>query len=190
MAPVSSADHRAEVGIAREPRLVKPIIGLISSHLHLFSTVQGELEGLFGPVDAESSPFPFSSTDYYLSELGPNLKRKFLSFKSLIHPGRLAEIKVLTNQLERRFLRQEGKRRINIDPGYLESGKFVLATTKNQQHRIYLGEGIYGEVTLRFRRGRFEPWEWTYPDYRSGSYFDFLSRARRLYLEQLSEGKR
>lgn len=147
--------------------------------------MQGELEGLFGPVDMESSLIPFSFTDYYLPELGPDLKRKFLSFGSLIHPKRLAEIKSLTNELERRFQRQKGKRGINIDPGYLEAGKLVLATTKNQQHRIYLGKGIYAEVTLRFRKGRFEPWEWTYPDYRSRAYIDFFTKARKLYLEQL-----
>ncbi len=147
--------------------------------------MKGELEGLFGPVDMESPPSPFSFTDYYLSELGPDLKRKFLSFGHFIHPKRLAEIKSLANELERRFQCQEGKRGINIDPGYLEAGKLVLATTKNQQHRICLGKGIYAEVTLRFRRGRFEPWEWTYPDYRSRAYIDFFTKARKLYLEQL-----
>lgn len=148
--------------------------------------MQGELKGLFGPVDMESPLIPFSFTDYYLSELGPDLKRKLLSFDRLIYPGSLARIKKLTNDLEKRFQREAGKRGINIDPGYLEPGKLVLATTKNQQHRIYLGEGIYGEVTLRFRKGRFEPWEWTYPDYRSGVYFGFLTEVRKLYLRQLS----
>jgi len=176
------------VGIAKKPQSVKLIVGLISSSFHLFPAVQGKLEGLFGPVDLESPLIPFSFTNYYNQELGPNLQRKFLSFARLIDPGRLAEIKSLTNELEERFQRPNNKRGINIDPGYLEPGKLVLATTKNQQHRIYLGQGIYAEVTLRFRRGRFEPWEWTYPDYRSEAYLDFFTRAREIYLEQLSGG--
>lgn len=117
------------------------------------------------------------------------MQRKFLSFESLISPQRLAEIKSLTNELEVRFQRQESERGINIDPGYVEAGKLVLATIKNQQHRIYLGKGIYGEVTLRFRKGRFEPWEWTYPDYRSAPYLKFFNRVREIYLEQLPKGK-
>ena len=151
--------------------------------------MRGELEGLFGPVDMESPLIPFSITNYYTPELGPNLQRKFLSFESLINPQRLAEIKSLTNELEVRFQRQESKRGINIDPGYLEAGKLVLATIKNQQHRIYLGKGIYGEVTLRFRKGRFEPWEWTYPDYRSAPYLKFFNQVREIYLEQLPKGE-
>ena len=59
---------------------------------------------------------------------------------------------------------------MNLDPGCLSAGKVVLATTKNQQHRIYLGSGIYAEVALRYRDGRWQPWEWTYPDYRSPEY--------------------
>ena len=176
------------MGIAKKPQSVKLIVGLISSSFHLFPAVQGKLVELFGPVDLESPLIPFSFTKYYNQELGPNPQRQFLSFKPLIHPGRLAEIKSLTNELERKFQRQKGERGINIDPGYLEPGKLVLATTKNQQHRIYLGQGIYAEVTLRFRRGRFQPWEWTYPDYRSTAYLDFFTRAREIYLEQLSGG--
>ncbi len=174
------------MGITKKPQLVKLIVGLISSHLNLFSTVQGELVGLFGPVDLESSLIPFSFTNYYSSELGPNLQRKFLSFARLIEPQRLAEIKSLTNEMEVRFQRQNNKRGMNIDPGYLETGKLILATTKNQQHRIYLGKGIYAEVTLRFRREKFEPWEWTYPDYRSKIYIDFFTKARETHLKQLS----
>lgn len=186
MAPLFSVNRRELVGITKKPQLVKLIVGLISSELNLFSAVQGELIELFGLVDLKSSLIPFSFTNYYASELGLNLQKKFLSFRTLIHPGKLFEIKTLTNEIEIKFQLQNNKRRINIDPGYLETGKFVLATTKNQQHRIYLGKGIYGEVTLRFKKGRFEPWEWTYPDYASGVYFEFFSKVRELYLEQLS----
>jgi hypothetical protein len=77
------------------------------------------------------------------------------------------------------------RRRINLDPGYVDLSKLVLATTKNHQHRLYLGQGVYGEVTLRFTRKSFRPWEWTYPDYRSEHYVQFFNEVRNTYLEQL-----
>ncbi|RLE07750.1 DUF4416 domain-containing protein, partial [Candidatus Aerophobetes bacterium] len=59
-------------------------------------------------------------------------------------------------------------------------------TTKNQQHRLYLGDGIYGEVTLRYRRGKgFEPWQWTYPDYRTAEYLEIFNKIRELYRGQI-----
>ncbi len=77
-------------------------------------------------------------------------------------------------------------RRINLDPGYLTLSKLVLATTKNFQHRIYLRKGIYAEITLKFKRGRgFEPWEWTYPDYKSKEYLNIFNHLREIYNRQI-----
>ena len=81
---------------------------------------------------------------------------------------------------------QTWRRRVNLDPGYVDQAKLVLATTKDRQHRLYLGRGIYGEVTLRFTGGRFEPWEWTYPDYRTPEYRVFFETVRRRYRQQLA----
>jgi uncharacterized protein DUF4416 len=77
------------------------------------------------------------------------------------------------------------QRRINLDPGYIDLAKLVLATTKDQQHRLYLGQGIYAEVTLRFTGGRFVPWDWTYPDYRTAEYLAFFDAVRQRYRQQL-----
>jgi len=176
------------VGEIREPEGVKLLCGLILSENISFESVKAKLTEPFGPVDLELEPFVFDFTQYYCEEMGENLRRAFLSFERSIDPGRLAETKALTNRLEREFGQTiEGRlrRRVNIDPGYLEASKLVLASTKNFSHRIYLGEGIFAEVSLIFKQGRFEELEWTYPDYRAKRVKDFLLRVRERYLSQL-----
>jgi hypothetical protein len=73
-----------------------------------------------------------------------------------------------------------------LDPGYVTLAKMVLATTKDFAHRLYLGDGIYAESTLRFRKKQFEPWEWTYPDYRTDEYREFFGRVRECYKDKLA----
>jgi hypothetical protein len=172
------------MGLAKEAQPVKLVVGMLSGDEQLFDIAESCLVELFGPVDDRSSVLSFESTDYYEGEMGPHLLRRFLAFGALVDPGALPGIKLQTNAMEMEMA-IEGRRRINLDPGYISAGKMVLATTKDWQHRLYLGEGIYGEVTLRFRRGTFEPWEWTYPDYRTEEYIRILNRFRRSYMEQL-----
>lgn len=162
---------------------VKLIIGLIFKDNSVYSRAKAFLVRKFGRVDFESQTLDFTYTDYYEKEFGKGLKRAFISFKKLILPQQLAAIKTITNSLETRLSRN-GSRRINIDPGYLELSKLVLATTKDYSHRIYLGKGIYAEVTLFYRRNTFCPWEWTYPDYRTEAYLKIFNRIRQIYIEQ------
>ncbi len=164
-----------------EPGPVKLIAGMISGEEELFRRLEKILVRKFGPVDLKSGVFAFDFTDYYREEMGLDLKRQFLAFARPIDPARLREIKLLTVALERKFLR-DGRRRINLDPGYLTAGKLVLATTKNNQHRIYVGKGIFQETTLRFVKDTFQPWEWTYLDYRTGNYVGFFNQVRKLFL--------
>jgi hypothetical protein len=143
------------------------------------------VEGLFGPVDLQSAVIPFTFTRYYEPEMGGDLQRLLLSFERLVDPGDLSEFKRLTNDLEHTSSRPDGSRRVNLDPGLLSLSRVVLATTKPSSHRLPIGDGIYGEVTLLYRRGRYEPLEWTYPDFRSGVYEEWLQEVRRRYQEQL-----
>jgi len=175
------------MGRAREAQPVKLVVGMLSGDERLFDIAEGRLAARFGPTDDRSSVLRFESTDYYEDEMGPDLLRKFLAFGALIGPDRLADIKLYTNEVEMEMA-VAGRRRINLDPGYISAGKMVLATTKDWQHRLYLGKGIYGEVTLRFRRRTFESWEWTFPDYRTEEYIRILNRFRRRYMEQLRSG--
>jgi hypothetical protein len=174
------------VGLAKEHRPVKLIVGMLTAQETLFETARVELSGTYGPVDHVSSVWPFDFTAYYAEEFGEKLLRQFLAFEDLIDPATLPETKLYTNEFERRFS-VEGKRRMNLDPGYVDLSKLVLATTKNHQHRLYLAQGVYGEVTLRFTRKSFRPWEWTYPDYRCDHYIQFFNEVRSTYLEQLRE---
>jgi hypothetical protein len=174
------------VGQAREHRPVKLIVGVFTAREELLGAVRAELCESYGTVDHVSPIWPFDFTSYYAEEFGENLLRQFLTFAELIDPARLPEIKLFTNSLESQ-LASQGKRQANLDPGYVDLSKLVLATTKNHQHRIYLGRGIYAEVTLRFTRRSFRSWEWTYPDYRTEDYVQFFNEVRATYLEQLKQ---
>ena len=163
-----------------EPAPVKLICGMISAKKDLFDQAAAAMSDSFGPVDIVSEVTDFDLTDYYYDQMGRWLYRKFVSFAGLVNPGSLARIKLRTNEIEADFARRAGgpTRPVNLDPGYLDESKLVLATTKNHSHRIYLGQGIYAEVTLLYRRGRWQSLGWTYPDYASGRYDAFLTAAR------------
>ena len=172
------------MGLAKGHRPVKLIVGMFTAQERLFETARSELSESYGSVDHLSPVWPFDFTDYYAEEFGENLLRQFLSFAKLTDPARLPETKLHTNDLEQRFVADD-RRQINLDPGYIDLSKLVLATTKNHQHRIYLGQGIYGEVTLRFTTKSFRPWDWTYPDYHTDHYISFFNDVRETYLDQL-----
>src|SRR5437660_1370937 len=176
-----------------EPRPPAPVLliaAVFGRQPDALSWAKTRLEAEYGPVDKASAAFPFNQTDYYAEAMGTDLRKQFLAFRDLIAPDRLAEIKLHTNALERE-LAESGRcaeqRPINIDPGYLNLGKFLLATTKDQAHRIYLRDGVYAEVTLRFHDGAFEPWPWTYADYRESGYHEFLQQARVFFRGQLEK---
>lgn len=171
------------MGQVREVSPVKLLAGLIAACPSLFEAVKERLENEWGPVDCLSEIMDFNYTRYYEKEMGSPLYRQFISFANLIDPGSLAFRKVFTNLLENE-LTGEGKRKVNIDPGYLTPAKLVLATTKDRSHRIYLRDGIYAEVTLLYYRGKYEPLPWTYPDYRSEGYRRYFARVREICLSQ------
>ncbi len=172
------------MGTAREPTPVKLVISLLTGKPELLPQVKTELSRLFGALDYEGELLPFDHTSYYTPEFGPGLLRQIVTFERLVNPADLPTIKHQTNSLER-SLAVEGKRQVNIDPGYLSLAKLVLASTKDHGHRLYLGQGIYGEVTLTYRQGRFCPWPWTYPDYASDCYCALFGTIRERYRQQL-----
>lgn len=165
------------------PEKVKLIIGMLSSSEELFEVAGMRLEQEFGSIDFCSQILPFTFTQYYIPEMGEDIKRRFISFSLLILPEDLAGIKVLTNSIEQEFI-IGNKRRINLDPGYITAAKLILATTKDNSHRIYLSNGIYAEITLRFVAGTFCYWEWTYSDYKTPEYIEIFNRIRQLFMGQ------
>jgi Domain of unknown function (DUF4416) len=176
-----------------QPRSHVPVLLVVaafSRHGDALNWARTQLEHLFGPVHLASPPLVFDQTTYYEASMGSNLRKQFLAFRDLVVPQRLPDIKLCTNALEDDLAAERTypeARPINLDPGLLELGKFLLATTKDQAHRIYLRDGIFAEVTLRFQTGIFKPWPWTYADYRQSCVHDFLQQARDYYRQRLRE---
>lgn len=179
------------MGEVKYPPWVKLIAGVIFSGEEFFVRAKDELAARYGQIDFESGHIPFKCTDYYREEMGQSLWRKFVSFKPLINPEKVVSVKLFTNRVEKKFFFPGTcNRRVNIDPGYLNLAKLILATTKDYAHRVYLGKGIYAEVTLRYFKDRgFQPWRWTYPDYKSREYLDIFNFIRRIYRKQLQKAK-
>lgn len=149
-----------------------------------------ELEALFGPEVERLPPYPFSFTHYYEREMGRGLEKSLVVYRDRRPPGELADLKRKALEVERRLADAEGNRRVNLDPGYVTLAKVVLASAKDFSHRVCIGGGIYGEVTLKATAvGAWEALPWTYPDYRSESVQQFLWRARQaLHGEAAREG--
>ncbi|MBF0572423.1 MAG: DUF4416 family protein [Desulfamplus sp.] len=180
------------MSIPKEPDKAKLVISLFMNNKNIFESVLSELERLFGETDIISDWFNFDFTDYYYGEMGSPLFRKVAVFKELIHQIDLAEIKEKTNILEKRWAINEEtgiKRALNIDPGYLLLSRFILATGKDYSHRIYIGRGIYADLTLIYKKGGFKSLEWTYPDYASKEICGFLEQVRTKYSDDLKQSK-
>lgn len=178
-----------------EPRTPAPVLLIVaafSRHPEAIEWGRRELEKQFGPVALTSPAFDFVQTGYYEPSMGPGLRKCLFAFRELVAADCLASIKLRTNDLERQLA--EGgvypePRPLNLDPGVLTMGKFLLATTKDQQHRVYLRDGIFAEVTLRYRAGAWGAWPWAYADYRQPLVLDFLQQARDFYRARLGETK-
>jgi len=172
------------MAVVKEPQKVLPFFGLIFTPGFSSNIVKELNEGL-GDVVLESDTVPFTHTTYYNKEMGLGLLRQWWAFGNLVLPDILVKLKLRTNEIEQRLLNDKGGRRVNIDPGLLSLSNLVLASTKNYAHRIYLGQGIYGEVTLQYKEHHFVPLEWTYPDYRESVALDFFGRARDVLRKKL-----
>jgi hypothetical protein len=146
--------------------------------------VFGELQKQFGAVSHVSETLLFNHTTYYTKEMGDDLKKVYLSFARWIDADELSTIKLFTNSVEQSHC-ENGKRKVNIDPGYIELPKLVLASTKNFSHRIYISKGIYGDVQLCWRHGGFQSNPWTYEDYKDEIVMTFFERIRQEYHQQL-----
>ena len=162
----------------------KLIIAILISKHEMLDKLIAILSESYGPIDFISNSIDFNFTNYYNSEMGDKIERIFLSFQDLVSPDRLSEIKIKTNEIENSFL-IDNERKINLDPGMLSVKRFMLATTKDNGHRIPLQNGIYGEVTLLFISKQFKPLPWTYIDYQSEEYSEILKEIRIIYKKNL-----
>jgi len=175
------------MGTIRQFNPVKLFIGVLVSHDKLIPAVEERLTAVYGTIDHRSERIAFDFTHYYEPEMGDIIDRVFFSFERLIEADQLPEIKRQTNRMEEDLISSYPpvKRPVNLDPGYIEQAKVILASTKNFYHRIYLGGGIFGEVTMHFKNNTYQFFPWTYPDYQSKDYQDFFLRIRQIYRSQL-----
>ncbi len=137
-----------------------------------------------GEIDLESEIFDFKFTNYYKEEMGENIKRIFYSFKKLITPDEIVEIKLKTWEIEKNLMK-EGKRRVNIDPGYMDYFKVVLSSFKPGGYKIYLGKGVYADITLWYEKGRFKTLLTSFPDFKENIYEKIFLKIRERYKKDL-----
>ena len=186
------------------PADVRLICGMISADAALFDPAAEALAETFSEIDLRSEIMVFDFTHYYDAQMGSPLWRQFVSFSRPVRPDILASAKVATNRIEAEFTArlagpqtQSGvptnvgmpnpARPINLDVGYVDESKLILASMKNFSHRIYLGMGVYAELTLMYHKGRWDSLGWTFPDYASGRYHPFLTQARSRLRQHLIE---
>ncbi len=178
------------MSILIQPKDVQPVLSILSSRWDDIWPGLGErLEHIFGKIEYISRDIPFVETSYYNEELGEPIYRRVFSFEGLVPPQELIEIKIKTNELEDEFRDREGKRIFNLDPGILSLERFVLATGKEYTHRIYLGKGVWADLTLIFQKGQWRSLPWTYPDYAGDELKGILYLIRESYKQKLRKLK-
>lgn len=174
-----------------EPQPVDPVkllVGVLWSSPDVLPPTMAEVIAKWGQIDFEGPDRPFDMTHYYDAEMGAGLQRRLISFETLIPPEHLRQAKLDCNEIERRLAGAAG-RRVNLDIGYLDRSKVVLASVKYAGQKIHLGDGVYADLIARYHAGRYQPFEWTFPDFRDGRYDQELSTIRRTYLLQLRSGR-
>jgi hypothetical protein len=169
------------------PAPVKLFTGVLVSDESLLPNVRRILEREFGTFDYGSRDFPFDATDYYQKEMGPVIRRFFWSFERLIDPGCLPRVKLFTNRLEEQFSQKGNQRRVNLDPGYIDFYKLVLASVKERGQKIYLSQGIYADPVLYYLKGCWYAYEWALPDFRTPVYYSVFQEIRDIYRKQMRD---
>ena len=170
----------------RPPQPVKLIVAALCSNPGALERGLKGLRALRGDIDHQGPPRPFDLTTYYEEEMGPGLERSIFSFEQPTSPEELVDFKHDCVELERSLAGSSG-RKANLDAGYLDHGKLVLASLKPAGQKIYLARGVYADLVARYGGGRYRPFEWTFPDFSAGLYDEELNEIRRRHLEQLGE---
>lgn len=168
---------------------VKLFVAVLWSDEKLLKMAIEKMQEKWGMIDFVGEDKAFDVTDYYVSEMGEKIQRRLISFKNLVMPDCIAEAKLLCNAIED-FLQEDGKRKANLDVGYLDHSKIVLASAKFAGQKIYLDRGIYADMIMRFAHGKYQSFEWTFPDFKDGRYQEELIKMRKIYMIQLREMER
>ena len=171
-----------------EPIPVKLFCGVLYSDEQLLNDSRLLLVEKYGEIDYQGDQFNFEISEYYRTEMGWPIYRRFWAFETLINPNEIARVKIECNEIEDR-LAVAGNRKVNLDPGYLDYDKIVLASAKYNGQKIYLDYGIYADLTLRYEKGEYYPYPWSFPDFKEGQYNQTFLRIREIYKVQLKKGE-
>jgi hypothetical protein len=174
------------MSVPQTAKQAKLVIGVFTPDKTIIDKLASELTCQFGQIDLVSSWMDFNYTSYYEPEMGSALVRRLFTFERLIQQDELAAVKIATNRIEQAYS-AGGRRAANIDPGFMLPERFVLASGKNFSHRIYIGLGIYADLTLIYQKGSFQKLPWTYPDYADQEMLNFLDQVRRKYVLEMNE---
>jgi hypothetical protein len=167
-------------------RIVEPVVrfcAVISRYLDARQWAQDQLSARWGDIRTVSSEIPFEAGGYYTPTMGSDLTKTLIAFGGFCDPADLADWKHETNELETLYANESEHaetRPLNLDPGYITQAKLVLATTKDRDHRLYLRDGMFAEVTLTYVGKRWQHHRWSYPSYRTEEVADFASTCRRI----------
>ena len=149
-----------------EPLPVKYFVAVLFLKADQLERARQELAGCWGEIDFEGDDHHFDVTDYYTPELGAPLYRRLLAFRQLYTPTLIVDMKLECN---------------------LDHNKYLLASAKEAGQKVYLDKGIYADLSGRYKGGKYQPFEWSFPDFRDGRYDDELLAIRRLYMGQLKQ---
>ncbi|OGM01562.1 hypothetical protein A3K72_02090 [Candidatus Woesearchaeota archaeon RBG_13_36_6] len=162
----------------------KLFVGMMYSNIEHYNKAIELLEKDFGEIELEGEEFDFNFTKYYEKEMGKNLKKRFVLFKKPIDRVELPDIKLQTIKLEEKS-RKNGKRQVNIDPGYITLNNVIVASTKELPHRIYLNKGIFADLLLLLKKKDVIPFKHTFTDYEQSK--DFFLKARQKMITSNSQ---
>ena len=171
-----------------KPQDVQPVqlvVCALESDGDLFAEARSLMSADFGPEAELHGPWDFDVTDYYDAEMGDGeIRRWIVAFEEPVRSEQLPEAKLLTNRVEER-LALDGQRKVNLDTGYLDFNKFVLASAKFHEHKIHLGLGIYADLTLLFNSGAWHSLPWSFADFRDNRYYEAFTRVRDGYRRRM-----
>jgi hypothetical protein len=151
----------------QNPTQGRLIVSVIYNSIDGLADCLKQLEKQFGRVQSETLEIECSANRYH-EEMGQQLSRRFFSFEKLVDRETLPEIKATCHKIERGLGDQVDDftfRTVNVDPGVLTPTNLTMASHREYSHRVYLGKGVFAEVTLIHARGRFTQLPWTNPDF-------------------------
>ncbi|MFH0919887.1 MAG: DUF4416 family protein [Fibrobacterota bacterium] len=166
------------------PTTIKTIAAVLTPDQAALEKALAELAPLFGPTDFTGPLLPFDVTDYYEKEMGGPLFRSIVSFTNPGDAGDLACHKRKTMSVEASLRNGSGGRLVNIDTGYLDFDRMVLASVKPGPYKVYMADGIWADLTLHYEKGAFHPMPWTFADFKDGRYNKAFMRIRELFKKQ------